>query len=463
MMPSTRTSDITVEELEIILEPQHARTPLKFGGVVVESLPFCRIRAKVENGLHEIAEGWGGIFVMDAWGWPDAAVSHEDKQRVMQRTIDGYVHLVTTHPGPFHPIELFMALEDDLARISREACRAEGVAVEQPFLNALVCASPVDAALHDAFGNVNGIDSYAGYGPEFMDDLSRWLGPEFAGEYPEQYIRDEYLPRVPIFHLVGGLDKLTRDELDGSDPDDGLPNCLADWIQYEGMYCLKVKLRGNDLDWDIDRMIAVYEVGREELDRLGIDEMHLTADTNEMCESPDYIVEMLQTIRERSPECYERTLYIEQPTGRDLEVHDHDMRPIAALKPVIVDESLTTLDTFDRAMELGWSGVALKTCKGHSSDMLFASKAGKLGVPYAVQDLTNPSLALIHSVGLGARLHTIMGVEANSRQFFPASTSEAEKRVHEGIFSLERGEADTSSLRGTGLGYQMDRILASGP
>ncbi|MGD9497227.1 MAG: enolase C-terminal domain-like protein [Armatimonadota bacterium] len=457
-MPTPRKSDIAVQEVDIILDQARARTPLKFGGVVVEHVPFCRVRVTVENGHHEVAEGWGGIFLMDQWGWPDPAVSHADKQRIMERTVEAYVHLVTTHAGPFHPIDLFMELEDDLARASRQLCRDEGLP-DQPFLNALVCASPVDAAIHDAFGNVNGIDSYDGYGPEFMDDLSRWLGPEFAGEYPEQYLREAYLPRVPIFHLVGGLDKLTRDELDASDPDDGLPNCLADWIAYEGMYCLKVKLRGNDLQWDIERILAVHQVGLEELARLSIEQMYLTADTNEMCESPEYIVQMLQHIRERSPECFDRILYIEQPTGRDLDVHDHDMRGIAALKPVIADESLTTVESFDRAMELGWSGVALKTCKGHSSDMLFAAKAGKLGIPYSVQDLTNPSLALIHSVGLGARLYTIMGVEANSRQFFPDATPERERAVHEGIFTLRRGEADTSSLRGTGLGYQMDRII----
>ena len=148
----------------------------------------------------------------------------------------------------------------------------------------------------------------------------------------------------------------------------------------------------------------MHDIGREELDRVGIEPLYLTADTNEMCASPEYIVEMLRRLRERSPECYERLLYIEQPTGRDLDVDGHDMRAIAALKPVIVDESLTTVESFDRALELGWSGVALKTCKGHSSDLLFAAKAGKLGIPYSVQDLTNPSLALIHSVGLGARL-----------------------------------------------------------
>ena len=454
-----RPTDISVRQIEISYEPQRARTPLKFGGVVVESLYFCRVRATVENGRGQVADGWGGIFLMDMWGWPDPSLAHEDKQLAMQRVTEGFAGAVEVYPGFAHPVDIFMNLEDELARINEQVCCDADLSPTQPFLSALVCASPVDAAVHDAFGNVNGVDTYAGYGPDYMDDLSRWLGPEFRGLWAEEYIRPKYLPRVPVFHLVGGLDKLTRAELDGSEPDDGIPNCLTDWIPFEGLYCLKVKLRGSDLDWDVERTIAVHDIGREELGKLGREEMHLTADTNEMCESPEYIVEMLHRIRERSPETFDRILYIEQPTERDLTASRHDMRPIAALKPVIVDESLTTVESFDLAMELGWSGVALKSCKGQSSDVLFAAKAGKLGIPYAVQDLTNPSIALIHSVGMGARLFTIMGVEANSRQFFPHSTTEAEKRVHEGIFRLRGGEADTSSLRGTGLGYQMDRVL----
>ncbi len=457
-----RPSDIKVKHAQTFYEPHRARTPLKFGGVVVESVLFCRVRLTVENRRGDVADGWGGIFLMDFWGWPDPALSHEDKQQAMQEVTEGFLQAVCDYPQYAHPIAIFMDLEQELARINSRVCAAAGLSPEQPFLGALVCASPVDAALHDAFGNVNGIDTYCGYNSQFMDDLSRWLGPQFAGEYPEQYIRPQYLPRLPVFHLVGGLDKLSRAELDDSDPDDGLPNCLADWIPFEGLYCLKVKLRGNDLDWDVERTIAVHDIGREELNKLGREELHLTADTNEMCDSPQYIVEMLQRIRERSPECFDRILYIEQPTERDLTAHRHDMRELAALKPVIVDESLTTVESFDLAMELGWSGIALKTCKGQSSDMLFAAKAGKLGIPYTVQDLTNPSIALIHSVGLGARLYTIMGVEANSRQFFPSSTSEAEKRVHGGIFRLRDGQADTSSLQGTGLGYRMSEVLAQG-
>lgn len=463
-------SDIRIKELRAQYTFQQARTPLKFGAVVVDGVDFCRVEAVVENGRGQVAKGYGGIFLMDFWGWPPLGpefadtpqLTHEQKAAAMREVTERYIKLLAGYGQSGHPIDIFWTTEDDLRRINMQVCSellpahnsSTSLASFQPFLGALVCASPVDAALHDAFGNVNGIDTYDGYGPEFMKDLSRYLGSAFVGKYPSQYLRPAYLPEIPVFHLVGGLDALTRGELDGGEPQDGVPNCLEEWMAYEGLCCLKVKLRGTDLDWDVDRTMAVYEIGKVSPD------LRLTADTNEQCASPDYIIEYLERIRERSQDCYDRILYIEQPTERDLGASRHDMRPLAALKPVIVDESLTDLESFDLAMELGWSGIALKSCKCQSSDILFASRAKEMGIPYTVQDLTNPSLALFHSVGLGARLYTMMGVEANSRQFFPAATSDAEKRVHGDIFKLTNGMAKTHSLRGTGLGYQMDQMQA---
>ncbi len=451
-------SDITVKEIEVRFEPQKARYPLKFGAVVMDRVTLCKVRAVVETRAGQVGEGWGAMFLADFWSWPTPAIAHEVKEDVMRRTVEKFAALVQDFGQPAHPVDIFWELEQDLRRISDEASREAGAPEPQPFLGALVCASPVDAALHDAFGVANGISTYDGYGPQFMGDLSRYLGPDFKGRYIADYIRQDFLPEIEVFHLVGGLDKLTRAELDDSDPDDGLPNCLEDWIERDGVFCLKVKLRGNDLDWDVERMIAVHDVAAPVLAKLRIPDLFLSADTNEQCDSPDYVVEMLRRIQERSPSCFERILYVEQPTSRDLAGAGHDMRELARIKPVLVDESLTDLESFELAMQQGWSGVALKACKCQSAALVMAAKARELNVPYSVQDLTNPSLALFHSVGLAARLYTIKGVEANSRQFFPAATPPAEREVHSGIFYVRRGYANTWSLRGPGLGFQMPLI-----
>ena len=63
------------------------------------------------------------------------------------------------------------------------------------------------------------------------------------------------LRRIPAWHLVGGKDPIDPSELTGTEPDDGYPVLLRDWIRRDGLKCLKVKLRGDDAAWDYDRLL----------------------------------------------------------------------------------------------------------------------------------------------------------------------------------------------------------------
>ena len=454
-------SNIRIKQIEILKVDTICRTPLKFGAVVVDRLPTAYARATVENGEGRTATGWGAMFLMDLWAWPISTTSHEIKNHVMCELIDSYAKLLEGYKDFAHPIEIFQETEKDLARLNSEICAKFTPGEEMPFLGALVCASPIDHALHDAFGKVNNIDSYLGYGPEFMSfDLSRYLGKNYKGVYPSQFLRQDYVPKIPVFHLVGGLDILRRADVPSDAPKDGVPNSLDEWIERDGVFCLKVKLRGRDLDWDVARTLEVAKIYDEVKASKRTDlpaRPFLTADTNEQCESPEYIVEYLKKLQEIAPKVYEDVLYIEQPTERDLRAHNWDMRTIAKYKPVLIDESLTSIEDFKLAMSLEWSGIALKSCKCLSSDLLFIPMAELAGIPYAVQDLTNPSIALIESVGLAARTHTIKGVEANSRQFFPHANA-LESAIHPGLYDIRDGYAYTESLTGPGLGIRMESI-----
>jgi L-alanine-DL-glutamate epimerase-like enolase superfamily enzyme len=460
-------SDIKVAEVQTYKVPTRCRTPLKFGAVVVEELPIGYVRVVVENraasGAGARAEGWGAIFLMDLWAWPISQADHAAKNRVMCDLLDAYAQTVVAYGDYAHPLELFMETEDELRRLNRSLCTRHTPGEEMPFLGALIAASPVDHALHDAFGKVNGMDSYRGYGPEHMSfDLARYLGPAYRGVYPSQFLRQEYAPEVPIFHLVGGLDLLRREEATDGLPHDGVPNSLDEWIERDGVFCLKVKLQGRDLAWDLARtqeVSRVYHTVRATRRPSLPARPYLSADTNEQCESPDYMVEYLHRLREQTPQVYDEILYIEQPTERDLQAHRWDMRPLAQLKPVLIDESLSSVEDFTLALELGWSGIALKSCKCLSMDLLFVPMAERTRIPYAIQDLTNPSLALPASVGLAARTHPILGVEANSRQFFPAA-NELAATVHPDLYRVHNGLAQTHSLVGPGLGLRVEEMPA---
>lgn len=451
-------SDIKIIEVRPYFIDTKCRVPLKFGAAVVERLTFCRTRVTVRNRAGLEADGWGGIFLMDSWCFPTAAIPHEKKDAAMKEMVTRFARLFESHDGYAHPVDIFLDAELEFDRVRGQTAADCGFVEDIPGLCALVCASSIDAAVHDAFGIVNGICTYDGYTNRHMQfDLARYLGSQFSGKYIGDYLRKRYKKTIPVFHLVGGLDKLRESELDENDVHDGFPNSLDAWIERGRLNCLKVKLRGKDLKWDIDRLLEVAAVAHETGDRLQIRRLYFSADTNEQCEHPDYIVEMLTKLRQISPRTFDELLYVEQPTERDLCAHRFDLRKAAAIKPVILDESLVDFSSFQMAMELGWSGIALKTCKCHTHALLFACLAEEHRLPYTVQDLTNPGIALIHSVGLAARLNPMMGVEANSVQFFPgASTAEAD--VHAGLFQRKNGKVSTKSILGNGLGYRIEEL-----
>ena len=49
----------------------------------------------------------------------------------------------------------------------------------------------------------------------------------------------------------------------GSEPNDGHPVVLSDWIRTDGLRCLKIKLRGDDLQWDYDRITRIGQLAVE--------------------------------------------------------------------------------------------------------------------------------------------------------------------------------------------------------
>ncbi|MGC8842633.1 MAG: enolase C-terminal domain-like protein [bacterium] len=451
-----KDSDIKVVEAIPIFRVETPRYPLKFGSVVMRETTYCHIRVRVENRRGESALGDGGMFLSAVWAFPDPEIELQLKDKAMREVVKRFCSLVVNYPEYAHPMEIFMDLEPELKKIGKEIGGKFSFPVEFPYLAVLVSASPVDCAIHDAFGKVNKICSYEGYSENFMNrDLSYWLGRNYEGKYPAMYLRKRYLKRVPVFHLVGGLDKLHEKEVDETDPNDGLPNSLEGWIKRDGLFCFKVKLRGNDLPWDLERYLEVFHIAHETNKKAK--RFFFSIDTNEQCESPEYIIELLRKIKERNPLAFEELLFVEQPTERDLRLHRFDMRKLASLKPIFIDESLTSLEDFQLARELGWSGIAVKTCKCHSKALLFISKAREEKIPYVIPDLTNPAISLVHSAGFAGRTFPLKGLESNSCQYFP-NASVREAKVHPGIFRRKNGFLNLESLSGYGFGFRMEEI-----
>jgi hypothetical protein len=183
----------------------------------------------------------------------------------------------------------------------------------------------------------------------------------------------------------------------------------------------------------------------------------LSADFNCTVETPDYVNEILDRLAGDFPRLSRMLLYVEQPFPYDLENHRLDVRSLSARKPLFLDESAHDWRAIRLGRELGWTGVALKTCKTQTGAILSACWAKAHGMSLMVQDLTNPMLAQIPHALLAAHVGTVMGVETNAMQFYPAASA-PEERVHPGLYRRRQGEIDLSSVSGPGFGYRVDEM-----
>ena len=418
----------------------------------------ARVRVVVEDRRGNLASGWGETPLSVQWVWPsDVAYSFR------HQALTDFCEQLTSAWASFevlgHAMEIGYefqqrVLPELLGGFNRDCSPDE----RMPHLAALVCCSPFDIALHDAYGKAGGVKTYETYTAEYMNrSLGDYLEAaedfdyDFTGKYPADFLDSERKNRLPAWHLVGGLDPLDASQLNGQPVDDDEPVLLNDWIERDGLTCLKVKLRGNDADWDYRRIVEVCRIAEPH------GKYHLSADFNCTVTDPAYVNQILDQLRDDEPAFFDSILYVEQPFPYDLEANRIDVREVAARKPLLMDESAHTWEIVRLGRTLGWNGVALKTCKTQTGALLSLSWAKAHGMYLMVQDLTNPMLAQIPHVLLAAHADTMMGVESNAMQFYPCASA-PEAAIHPGLYQRRNGELDLRSIEGPGFGYRVDEI-----
>jgi len=450
----SKATDVRVLQVTARTESFAYRSPMKFGGRVVTDVVLLHVTAEVEtrDGRHR-AIGYGSMPMGNIWGWPSTVVPAEATLEAMIETGRRIASNADRYDGIAHPLEITHDLADGYHSAADEVTTAAGLAEPMPRLAQLVAASPTEAALHDAHGKALGRNSYNLLGEEFANrDIASYLSNDFAGEYLDRYTLREPKSRMPLYHLVGALDPLTAADV-SERIDDGLPETLSEWIAADGLTHLKIKLAGDDLAWDVDRVVSIERVAAEAQAARGCDAWFYSADFNEKCANVDYVLDFLGQLGKRSPDALRRLQYIEQPTSRDLKANpENRMHRAAAIKPVVIDEALVDFESLLLSREQGYSGVALKACKGHTEALLMGAAAQKYGMFLCVQDLTCPGASFLHSASLSARIPTVAAIEGNGRQYCPAANSGWAERFPS-MFSITDGTLGTAVLDGPGLGF----------
>lgn len=390
--------------------------PLVLSSGAIHCVTEARASVTVRAGSVQTT-GRGAVYLSDLWAWPAAARSHESRDAALRETCRVIAGSLGSFCGgqPSHPLELGLRLHacvsDWLAggQIRRhDDARDEfrrRVDPALPELARILCASPFDAALHDAAGLAAGRSAFQLYDPPAPIPAA---DPLFPGEGACRAIarRVRATPRrvFPATLVVG--------------PQDSLEPHLDRWLVGRHYRRVKLKIVGHDPAADARRASDVVRA----LVARGVDEPWLSLDANEAYRDAAQVAELVDELA-RYPDTLRAIRYLEQPTTRDMQQPVGDWRRVTSRVAVLVDEGLTSPASLEQAVRAGWSGAALKTCKGHSFCLVAAAWSTARGFAIALQDLTNPGYAALHGALFGAFVPTLNGIELNAPQFTPAANA----------------------------------------
>ncbi len=440
--PSPR---FVIRAIDLFERPVKLRLPFRFGVVTLTECPQAYVRAKIE--LADGRGAWGGAAELMAPKWFDKnlALTNEDNfeqlRDVLRIARDAYL----ADPAADTAFGHFARHHD--AQLAAGAARGHN-----PLL-ASYGPAMVDRALLDALCRALGVSFYdavrrnrVGLGPrraEFAPfDWERWV----ATLTPR--------PTIAARHTVGLVDAITAAELQHP-VGDGLPETLEQVIAHYGHRHFKLKVGGR-IDADLARLAAIAAV----LDRSAGDYL-VTLDGNEQYADAAGVAELLARIGAEPAlaRLYRAIVFVEQPIARKTAL-DVDVRALAALKPVIVDESDGDLDAFVRARTRGYTGISSKTCKGLYKSLLNAVRCAawnaEEGTPryfMSGEDLTTQAglavqqdLALVNLLGIDHvernGHHYVDGMAAlpeREQQAFLAAHSDLYERSHGAVRLRIRG------------------------
>lgn len=411
---------------EVSFLDRELAAPLVLSTGTVSETTEARVEVRVKvDGREGI--GRGAIYLSDLWAWPDPLLTHEERDEALRNLCREIAENLIEWSGreAAHPLELGM-------RLHEAVCLGEEKKEMPSVLAQAMCASPFDAAIHDATGLALGIPAFAFYDRDAeFPSVDRFFADGDACGAIRRLIQKP-VRELDAWWIVGKGDSLDE---------------VVAQVHRREYRCFKLKIMGRDSAEDAERTVEVFRALREG----GVEKPRLTVDSNEGNVDADSVLEFLERLQSKDAEAFDALDYLEQPTGRDISVHKFDWSRVTALKPVLLDEGLTSLELLEEAVTQGWSGLALKTCKGHSFALVAAAWARERGLLLALQDLTNPGYALIHGALFAAHVPMINGVELNSPQFTPEANAEWLPRLN-GLFEPAGGMHRLSDEIPPGLG-----------
>src|SRR5882672_11105486 len=147
-----KPTDIRIEDVNYAYEDYVYRTPIKFGGSVLDRATIINVNCTVRTAGGEISKGFGSMPMGNVWSFPSRTLSYETTLGAMKALAERISKITAGYKESGHPIDINVALEPAYLAAAGEVTRQLKLQEPIPKLCTLVTASAFDGAVHDAFG-----------------------------------------------------------------------------------------------------------------------------------------------------------------------------------------------------------------------------------------------------------------------------------------------------------------------
>lgn len=470
---------LRVLSVELRVLPMRTRIPFRYGITTLTAVPHLFVQAEVEVD-GQVAHGFTSEGLPPKWFTKNPRSTNEQDLLDMLAVIEnaaGIAPLVTKQPVTFY--DFWHAMHE------RQGAWASNLA--HPPLLWHFGVSLMERAVLDAMCRKVRMPLHACIQSGALEVNWSELHPGLKDFTEKNFLPAAPLDSVQVRHTIGLVDPILVKDIPPEERlNDGLPQALEECIPAYGLRYFKVKVSGNATN-DLPRLRSVTATL---LARCG-NAFHVTLDGNENFHDVASFRSYFEQLQQESTlkPLLERLLWVEQPLHRDEALSDavgQSLLDWPGAPALIIDESDGSMDDGHRALELGYSGMSHKNCKGIVKGLANAALIHhrrrlqpKKDFILSAEDLCIAGpIALMQDLAMHALLGTTH-VERNGHHYFrgltpyPESWAAATVEAHPDMYTtsaeglrrlkIEDGAVSLKSVNQAPFGYGVEPDLGMFP
>src|SRR6185295_18679290 len=116
----SKATDIRIVDAQCSFEPIKFRSPLKFGGRIMDTSELINVEVKVESRGGRHAIGLGSMPLGQIWAWPSPAITPEQAAAAMRQFAIDVTEMIAAYPDFDHPLDIIYRMSAEYAHLGQK-------------------------------------------------------------------------------------------------------------------------------------------------------------------------------------------------------------------------------------------------------------------------------------------------------------------------------------------------------